>query len=121
LQSFNKAGETENVYNVTPDPSKASLFVISQVGDHRIQVTVTLTSKIMREEEPVAEGMGGEGENAAAPVNQGTTSELIRTMICCLGMTVFHLALQGKKVASKLVLSLSVEWCLIRKSSLCSV
>lgn len=74
-QSFNQAGETENIYNVTPDPSKASIFIISQVGEHRIQVTVTLTSKAMRDEEHVAEETGGEGEKAAAPVNQVTTSE----------------------------------------------
>ena len=89
LQSFNKAGETENVYNVTPDPSKASLFIISQVGDHRIQVTVTLTSKAMREEEPVAEGTGGDGEKAAAPVNQGTTSEYICNCVQLLGYKVW--------------------------------
>lgn len=84
------------MYNVTPDPSKASLLVISQVGDHRIQVTVTLTSKAVREEGPVAEGTGGEGENAAVPVNQGTTGELLcatiwdKTVPPCM---------QGKKVA----------------------
>ena len=80
------------MYNVTPDPSKASILVISQVGDHRIQVTVTLTSKAMREEGPVAEGTGGDGENAAAPVNQGTTGELLR--ITMLGYD--SATLQGK-------------------------
>lgn len=74
-QSFNEAGETENIYNVTPDLSKASIFIISQVGEHRIQVTVTLTSKAMREDPATSEGGEGEGQSEEAPANQEAASE----------------------------------------------
>ena len=40
----------ENVYNVNIDSNKAALIIISQVGDYRVQITVTLTSASMREE-----------------------------------------------------------------------
>ena len=46
-QSFT---ESENVYNLTPEPQKGAFIVISQVEDYRVQVTITLTSTLMREE-----------------------------------------------------------------------
>ena len=47
MQSFT---ESENVYNLTPEPQKGAFIVISQVEDYRVQVTITLTSTLMREE-----------------------------------------------------------------------
>lgn len=37
------------VYNLTQEPGRAAVLIISQVGEHRVQVTVTLTSTEMRE------------------------------------------------------------------------
>ena len=54
-------------------------MIISQVGEHRVQVTVTLTSKAMRAE-PKLEGEGeveGKGEEEIAPINQDTSCEYI--------------------------------------------
>lgn len=36
------------MYNVSEDAGKAAILVISQVEDHRVQVTLTLTSTDMR-------------------------------------------------------------------------
>lgn len=55
MQSFT---ESENVYNLTPEPQKAAFIVISQVEDYRVQVTITLTSTLMREE-PTPEQAAG--------------------------------------------------------------
>ena len=54
-QSFT---ESENVYNLTPEPQKAAFIVISQVEDYRVQVSITLTSTLMREE-PSSEQAAG--------------------------------------------------------------
>jgi len=51
----------ENVYNVNIDSNKAALVIISQVGDYRVQVTVTLTSASMRDEPDPDQAKGGEG------------------------------------------------------------
>lgn len=40
---------SELVYNVNQDTSRAAILVISQVEDHRVQVTLTLTSTEMRD------------------------------------------------------------------------
>lgn len=40
---------SELVYNVSQDVSRAAILVISQVEEHRVQVTLTLTSTEMRE------------------------------------------------------------------------
>ena len=46
------------MYNVTPDEHKSALAVISQVGDYCIQITVTLTSVLMRETPSAEELLG---------------------------------------------------------------
>ena len=46
------------MYNLTPEPQKSALIVISQVGDYRVQVTITLTSTQMRDE-PTPEQAAG--------------------------------------------------------------
>ena len=48
------------VYNVNLEPQRAALIIISQVGEHRVQVTLTLTSTVMRETPP-PEQRAGEG------------------------------------------------------------
>lgn len=40
---------SELVYNVNQDVGRAAILVISQVEEHRVQVTLTLTSTEMRE------------------------------------------------------------------------
>ena len=42
----------EVVYNVSQEESQAAILVISQVAEHRVQVTLTLTSTEMRETPP---------------------------------------------------------------------
>lgn len=59
VQELNETSDTKNVYNVTPDLSKAAFLIISQVGDFCVQVSVTLTSTDMREE-PTKEQATGE-------------------------------------------------------------
>ena len=38
------------VYNVTPEPKKSGLVIITQVGDHTITSSITLTSPMMRDD-----------------------------------------------------------------------
>ena len=38
------------MYNVTPEPKKSGLVIITQVGDHTVTSSITLTSPVMREE-----------------------------------------------------------------------
>ena len=56
-----KTGAVANIYNVTPNAAKAVFTVISQVGDYCINVSLTLTSTMMREE-PSPEQAKGEEE-----------------------------------------------------------
>lgn len=58
------------VYNVTPQPSKAAVLVISQIGDHAVTLTLTLTSTLMRED-PTPEQLAGEPSALACLLPQG--------------------------------------------------
>ena len=53
MQELKASGVLENIYNVTPDANKAVFAIISQVDEHRIKVSLTLTSTAMREEPSV--------------------------------------------------------------------
>lgn len=53
MQELKASDVLENIYNVTPDASKAVFVIISQVDEHRIKVSLTLTSTAMREEPSV--------------------------------------------------------------------
>ena len=47
----------EVVYNVSQEESQAAILVISQVAEHRVQVTLTLTSTEMRETPELSHGV----------------------------------------------------------------
>lgn len=50
MQESTKTGAFNNIYNVSPEINKAAFIIVSQVGDYRVQVTVTMTSTLMRDE-----------------------------------------------------------------------
>ena len=50
VQELKKTGAIKNIYNVTPDCTKAIFFIVAQAEEFRVSVSVTLTSTTMREE-----------------------------------------------------------------------
>ena len=59
-QELKKKGTIKNIYNVTPDCTKAVFLIVAQVEDFRVSASVSLTSTTMREEPTPeqAKGMG---------------------------------------------------------------
>ncbi len=55
------AGAIENIYNVTPNVDKAAFIIVAQVEEYRIDVSLTLTSTMMREEPSPEQAKGEEG------------------------------------------------------------
>ena len=62
--------QSDNVYNVTPEPGLAELIIISQVEDYRVQINLTFTSTHMRDE-PTPEQAAGEGVLRGAGMGRG--------------------------------------------------
>ena len=62
-------GAVANIYNVTPNVEKAAFTIISQVEEYCINVSLTLTSTMMREEPSPEQAKGEEfGWRASSPL-----------------------------------------------------
>ena len=102
-----EAGTIQNIYNVTPDVSKAAFMIISQVDDYRITVRLTLTSTMMREE-PTPEQAKGEPGTTAWDNSYRSTLALNKNPFSLVELFLPKKSLQNLPPCSEIVL---ISWC----------